>query len=286
MLPRLTGIVSSLLLGALTAFYAIQILYFSGYGQHQHAFAYPRHEPQRYGSELTVEKPDERIADYTWWLTAFTLALAAISAFQGFVLFRSDRTASRVAAAAHLSAKAALDGLDHTKDVDVTTQRAYMGRLSAVQLRPFTTLDGKRVDRVEYTPIWENNGQTPAINVTFCALESIICAGDNDIPGTFEPVRITMGAIPKIAIGSRQTMQGGSVAIKIDDAIRCSRRECRIFIVFRIEYRDVFPATPIRVTQYCEEMRFSGAALIDDTPHEPFPWPFTLYGHPRFQIFS
>lgn len=52
--------------------------------------------------------PDERIANYTWWLSAFTLALVVVSCFQGFFLIRSDKTARITANAADLNARAAV----------------------------------------------------------------------------------------------------------------------------------------------------------------------------------
>ena len=52
--------------------------------------------------------PDERIANYTWWLSAFTLALVVVSAFQGFFLIRADKTARTAANAADLNARAAI----------------------------------------------------------------------------------------------------------------------------------------------------------------------------------
>lgn len=54
------------------------------------------------------DSPDERIANYTWWLSAFTLALVAVSGFQIFFLTRADKTARITAEAAMLSAKAAV----------------------------------------------------------------------------------------------------------------------------------------------------------------------------------
>lgn len=172
-------------------------------------------------------------------------------------------------------------------NTDITTQRAYIGRRSveSVQWQQYVANDGRRIDRMEITCIWENNGATPAINVTFCAIQPIVCP--DDIPDDFEPSKIETGPLPKIGIGSRQTMAGGSVAIPIADLIRCSRRECRIFAVFRLEYNDVFLDTPVRVTQYCEEVRFTGIDPVTDRPIPPgTTWPFAMFGHPRFQIFS
>lgn len=50
------------------------------------------------GASVIAPKPaDERIADYTWWLTFFTAVLGGASIIQGFFLLRADKTA-RIAA--------------------------------------------------------------------------------------------------------------------------------------------------------------------------------------------
>jgi len=54
------------------------------------------------------ESAEERIADYTWWLSCFTLALVVISTFQISFLIRADKTARITADAAKLSAEAAI----------------------------------------------------------------------------------------------------------------------------------------------------------------------------------
>jgi len=50
---------------------------------------------------------EDRIADYTWWLSAFTLALVVVSAVQIRFLIRADKTARIAAEAAVKSASAA-----------------------------------------------------------------------------------------------------------------------------------------------------------------------------------
>jgi type III secretory pathway component EscS len=177
--------------------------------------------------------------------------------------------------------------LNHTIRTDVTTQRAYLGRRSieSVEFKSSVTDDGTALKAMEVTPTWENNGATPAINVKFCALKPIICPGE--IPEGLQPEEIEMGPLPRIAIGARQTMSGGGVRIEIEDCISASKRKCKIFLVFRLEYNDVFSDTPMRITQYCEEMRFAGIEPITRQPlNVGDRWPFVLYGHPRFQVFT
>ncbi len=212
-------------------------------------------------------------------------ALATVAI--GWFTFTLWQTSIEQGALTRQALKISKDTLSHTQDADVTTQRAYLSRQSigAVDLKQFLTDDGKKIARFEYTPVWENNGATPAINVKFCAINPIICVEEPN--KNFTPIEIEMGELPRITIGARQTMSGGSVAIPINDLIQCSNQKCKIFLIFRLEYNDVFRDTPLRVVQYCEELRFNGFAPISDVPI-PIGGisPFTLYGYPRFQIYS
>jgi hypothetical protein len=53
----------------------------------------------------TPKSADDRIADYTWWVAAFTFALSVVSGFQIFFLIRTDKTARLAADAARKSAE-------------------------------------------------------------------------------------------------------------------------------------------------------------------------------------
>ncbi|HZR61340.1 MAG TPA: hypothetical protein VFA80_10370 [Xanthobacteraceae bacterium] len=63
---------------------------------------YERQNPtdQRAKVKPAEIRPDEQIADYTWWLAVLTGALVVVSLGQGFFLLRSDKTARMAATAA------------------------------------------------------------------------------------------------------------------------------------------------------------------------------------------
>jgi hypothetical protein len=64
---------------------------------------------EKFGTQIAAPKTaDNRIADYTWWVAAFTGALVVVSAVQITFLLRSDETARITANAAILNAKAAI----------------------------------------------------------------------------------------------------------------------------------------------------------------------------------
>src|SRR3977135_3886807 len=67
-------------------------------------------KPQHKGPGVTAErKSDDKIADYTWWLTFFTAVLGGASIFQAYFLIRTDKTARTSADAAKLAADAAVE---------------------------------------------------------------------------------------------------------------------------------------------------------------------------------
>jgi hypothetical protein len=64
-------------------------------------------QAHKHASVIALPKsPDERIADYTWWVAAFTFSLTLVSAFQIFFLIRADKTARETADAAKRNADA------------------------------------------------------------------------------------------------------------------------------------------------------------------------------------
>jgi hypothetical protein len=63
--------------------------------------------PHNGSKQETRETPDDRLANYTWWLTVFTGLLAAVSTFQIAFLTRADKTARLAAESAQRSADAA-----------------------------------------------------------------------------------------------------------------------------------------------------------------------------------
>jgi hypothetical protein len=85
-----------------------------GSWHHWHSSVPPNHEQtiveRHNGAEYASPKSaaDDRIADYTWWVAAFTLALSVVSAFQLFFLNRADKTVRIAADAASLNAQAAV----------------------------------------------------------------------------------------------------------------------------------------------------------------------------------
>jgi hypothetical protein len=82
-------------------------------------------QPQHKSASVAAEqKADDRIADYTWWLTFFTAILGGASIFQAYFLIRADKTARISADAAKDSADAAQLGANVARETLIQTQRA------------------------------------------------------------------------------------------------------------------------------------------------------------------
>jgi hypothetical protein len=138
MLDRVIGGVCAALLAALAIFYLTQILE-SLYDKPNRSAHYARdYKASSEPPGIAVEKADDRIADYTWWLTLITAALVVVSLFQGCILILSNRTAAA--------------GVALAKDEFVATHRPVM-RVRGVKL-----LEGVKIGYVV-----ANIGQTKAI---------------------------------------------------------------------------------------------------------------------------
>ena len=70
-------------------------------------------------SQEERKKPDERVADYTWWLNVFTAILGGVAAMQVYFLKRTDETA-------RVTAEAALQSANSAKEALILGQRAWV----------------------------------------------------------------------------------------------------------------------------------------------------------------
>jgi hypothetical protein len=81
--------------------------------------------------------PDERIANYTWWLAVLTGGLVVVAACQGFFLIRADRTA-------RISANAATSAVE-AASADFIASHPPKLRVRNIVINPPQTTDGRRL---------------------------------------------------------------------------------------------------------------------------------------------
>lgn len=212
-----------------------------------------------------------------------TLTAIATFAIAGFTLTLWRATALLWRAGEH-QLRIADDTLKHSIGSTITMERAYLARKNII-IHPNVTDDQKFVKQWQVLPSWANMGRTPAKNVNFCSIPAVIRT--DDLPADFVPVIPEPQAVSFVTIGASQEMQGGVINIDPEDFIKCSKRELRICLFFRVEYTDVFPNTAVRISQHCEELNFIGSEPITNiAPKAGIPLPFQLYGYPRYQIFT
>jgi hypothetical protein len=182
---------------------------------------------------------------WTWLLNVLTvLALFgqfAILAAQAYFL----RGTLKVTAA---SAKAAEDAAVVAREALNTTQRAFVRVVNFPWLwRPDIDRPGKYF--YDITPIIENGGNTPTVDMTIVinsALRDSILPDDFNFPYGVEPG-------PSL-IGAHQTI-GAHRAIILDDNLLLVQKGEKFFYIWgTITYRDVFEGTPLHTTEFCTEI--------------------------------
>ena len=203
------------------------------------------------------------------------LATIVIAAFTGTLWIATSR-----------QAKITRSILDHTIDTDISTQRAYLAR-TGINTIANVTDDHKFVKKWQLMPVWTNQGRTPGKNVHFRSAHPVIVKITEDIPSQFTPIFIDIGGQTLITLGANQAMQGGHADVDADDLVRLGKKEIRIFVIFRVEYNDIFENTPIRISQHCEEIAYTGASVITKKAlPSGTPLPIMFYGHSKMQLFT
>ena len=176
------------------------------------------------------ESAEDRIADYTGWLAAFTPALAGVSSIQIYFLIRADKTARITAEAAKVSA-----------EMVTNIERAF------VFIEGSEITFGYKHPSVQIT--FRNYGRTPAKVARLSFFVRILdhSPTDKDIPPQGNP-----GAEAEVIIGAEK--------VWISPAVKCSD-EVESALILQLmaghslyywglfEYRDIFGN--IRPTYFC-----------------------------------
>lgn len=188
---------------------------------------------------------DDPVAYFTLWLVGFTGVLAVSTIGLWIVTWRASASQARDM---QESIAAAKDSADIARTSLISTQRAY------VRVANFPWLwrgDTDRPGKVFYdiTPIIENGGNTQTvdakINVNFAL-------SDDPLPQGFDfPFAADHGFT---LIGAHQAVGAGNVVILDDDLLSVQSGKKFFYIWGVVTYRDVFPNTPERVTEFCTQI--------------------------------
>lgn len=178
---------------------------------------------------------EDRIADYTWWLSAFTLALVVVSAVQIGFLIRADKTARLSADAA----KASADALPKTERAFVFCQN----------IPEMTILDERKIPTTFiYRPEWRNSGTTPTKRMT---VRTNWAKHRGDLPNDF--AYDYSGSPEVMFLGPQAVMFSNPVHISADNLVAAAKDETRIYIWGRVDYTDMFGAD--HYSQFCYRLR-------------------------------
>jgi hypothetical protein len=146
-----TGVIA-ILLGA-----SLAVGWFDGQSsRNSPRYEKPNPTDQHTNTKPAEIRPDERIANYTWWLAVLTGALVMVSLGQGFFLLRSNKTARMAAIAAQKSA----DFIPAIERSYVFMQISYF----TFQLTPVQVgTERSKVYSLSVRFNFINHGKTPAI---------------------------------------------------------------------------------------------------------------------------
>lgn len=146
------------------------------------------------------------------------------------------------------SIAAAKDSGDVARASLVSTQRAY------IRVANFPWIWRSDTDRLgkffyDITPILENGGNTQTVEMKI-NINSVL--RDAVLPEDFDFPFVSMAAFT--LVGAHQSIGASRTFILDDDLLAVQRKEKFFYIWGVATYRDVFPGTPERVTQFCTQI--------------------------------
>jgi hypothetical protein len=219
-------------------------------------------EAHKRASNIAVpHAADEKIADYTWWLSAFTLALVVVSAFQGYFLIRADNTARITASAAQKSADASL-AAERARFFIVIEQHNLTEIINNVETRG--ALASGENFWVRY--YFKNYGKTPGI-IKELVIDSVI---DQQFPDNL-PLILSIKDFPEYMIGAGAPTKAAGFSPRVfpvDSQVRLiARNQFRFWLYGRLYYDDVFGNHQVHCFYFRSVSRLGQICVLE--PAEP-----------------
>jgi hypothetical protein len=244
---------------ALIAVVAAGALYSSiGLGNRRYGEA-PSHLSPPAAHETIADVSAEDVAYYTKVLAWFTAVLAIVSAAQGVLLFRADKTARLSADAALKAAKATENSVEVAKTALRDTERAFV-YLKTIEVRferapPWMRVNGREVDgRVlsfSLTPVWANSGKTPAMKMLLNVETEVF-----PCPEAPDKIGFQDDGTPRHGVlGPTTEMMVAPKPVTGDVLERLKSGQGSLLIWGWVDYNDVFPDTARHRTEFCLEIK-------------------------------
>ncbi len=241
-------------------------------------------EQQRHADENAATEKD--LADATWKLAYFTLALAAFAAGQVALFFwqlgliRESLDDAKIAAeaardgahAATAGATAARDNADIARLTMISRDRAYLTQRGTRWISHRENDTGRIFWRIR--PRWVNDGNTPTRNLRVIAQYEL---RDTELPRDFA---FDPGTIPRAhTIGPKDGFESNFKELFGQDLVEIEEGRKFFYIWGVARYNDVFPGTPERVTKFCIFARTTAGDPLKscDEKTNPFEIVFGIY---------
>ncbi|WP_353071484.1 hypothetical protein [Tunturiibacter gelidiferens] len=158
---------------------------------------------------------------------------------------------------------------DQTAAANVATQRAFIS-FSGVGGQNISDPTGKTLVGMSLSPVWQNSGTTPGRDAISQVNWQV---WPTDIPEGFTFPDNSSVERRKFVIGPKTplALQMGGIPIEQFDQVR--QRKFRLFVFGWVRYRDIFPDTPVRLTEFCSEIVNIASTKADMTdPTNNFSW--------------
>jgi hypothetical protein len=208
----------------------------------------------------------QRIADYTWWLAAFTLTLFCIAIVQAglfvwqLLLIRESLADAKIAAdAAKDGAKAARDSVDIAKLSMIAGDRAYVHFNGCRWISHRQNGESPVFWRLR--PCWINSGNTPTRNLLLYVHYELL---DEPIQADYQFIRSTNERRPAM-IAPKGLIESLPRDFLGEDLVAVKEGRKYLYVWGSAMYRDVFPNTIEHVTKFCVV-----ATNISGNPLEPW----------------
>lgn len=133
---------------------------------------------------------------------------------------------------------------------NIATQRASMSSLGpAVTKVP--SADGKTTKGYNFYFTWANSGTTPTKDAV---MQSSISLGNYTLDAGTDFSKLPQGETRNFALGPKAAIQMEPTYVSLEDLEAVDQRKKHLFFWGWTRYHDIFPGTPMRLTEFCFEV--------------------------------
>jgi hypothetical protein len=161
-----------------------------------------------------------------------------------------------------------------SKESLVSVQRAFVGFSGSVVGTEVLDSTGKRVVTMRLNTPWINSGNTPTKDAASWVNWISLPGG---LPDNFTYPDLAKFTEKQFALGPKVT-GNTTLDVPIEYFEQASKKTTRLFVYGWFTYRDIFSNTPLRLTEFCDEIiDVKGAFPLQD-PNTSVTWGVTLCG--------